>query len=421
MTSRLSRTTFAVALLLAASACTVHKTEAPPVSGPSELGTALTLQALPDTLPQDGSSQSQIVVEARDANGAPLRSLAVRVEITVNGIVQDFGQLSARNVATGSDGRTSVIYTAPKAADTIDHSTIVAVKVTPVGSDAATQVARTVNIRLVPPGVITPPGGNAPDFTMSPDGPLVLQTVSFVAENDADVTNYSWSFGDGGSATGRIVSHQFGQAGSFPVTLSATFNDGVVGTRSKSIDVGAGDAPVASFVFSPSSPGVAETVFFNGAASTATPPRQITNYQWDFGDGKGGGGSVTSHKYTKAGDFNVTLTVTDDSGQKGVTSNTVTVGGDSEGGLHAEFTYSPNSPLASDAISFNASTSSSSSDPIVKYTWDFGAGKAVVNTTNAIYNLPANYYPGTGSFVVTLTVTDSKGRTQKTTQTVSVG
>jgi len=104
-----------------------------------------------------------------------------------------------------------------------------------------------------------------------------------------------------------------------------------------------------------------------------------------------------------------------------VTSNTVTVGGDSEGGLHAEFTYSPNSPLASEAISFNASTSSSSSDPIVKYTWDFGAGKAVVNTTNAIYNLPANYYPGTGSFVVTLTVTDSKGRTQKTTQTVSVG
>ena len=369
-------------------------------------------------MPQDGASQSQIVVEARDANNAPIRSLAVRIEITVNGIVQDFGQLSARNVATGSDGRTSVTYTAPKAADTIDHSTLVSLRVTPVGSDAATQVARWVNIRLVPPGVITPPGGTAPDFTVSPESPLVLQTVSFEAENDADVTSYSWSFGDGGSATGRIVSHQYGRAGSFPVTLSATRNDGVVGTRSKSIEVGAGDAPVASFVFSPASPGVAETVFFNGAGSTATSPRQITNYQWDFGDGKGGGGSVSSHKYTKTGDFNVTLTVTDDSGQKGVTSNTVTVGDGSAGGLQADYTFSPTDPVAGTSVSFNASPSTSSSDPIVQYSWDFGDGGGTVNTSNKIVN---HTFAVTGTYTVTLTVKDSKGRTQTTSKTVSIG
>lgn len=419
MTSRLSRTAFAVAMLLAASACTVKKTEAPPVSGPSELATALTLQALPDTLPQDGSSQSQIVVEARDANNAPIRSLSVRIEITVNGVVQDFGQLSARNVATGSDGRTTVVYTAPKAADTIDHSTIVSLRVTPVGSDAATQVPRWVNIRLVPPGVITPPGGTAPDFSISPDSPLVLQTVTFqVAETSTKITNYAWSFGDGGTSTGRIASHQYSRAGTFQVTLSVTFDDGSVGTLSKSIDVGAGDAPVASFVFSPSSPGVAETVFFNGAASTATSPRQITNYQWDFGDGKGGGGSVTSHKYTKTGDFNVTLTVTDDSGQKGVTSNTVTIGDGSQGGLAADYTFSPTDPVSGTAVSFNASPSTSSSDPIVQYSWDFGDGTATVNTSNKIVN---HTFGVTGTYTVTLTVKDSKGRTQTTSQTVSVG
>jgi PKD repeat protein len=418
MTSRFSRTAFAVAMLVAASACTVKKTEAPPVSGPSELGTAVTLQALPDTLPQDGASQSQIVVQARDANNGPVRSLAVRIDITVNGIVQDFGQLSSRNVSTGSDGRTSVIYTAPKAADTVDHATVVSLRVTPVGSDAAAQTARFVDIRLVPPGVITPPVGVAPDFTVSPDAPLVLQTVSFEAESDADITNYSWTFGDGGSATGRIVSHQYARAGSFPVTLSATRNDGVVGTRSKSIDVGAGDAPVASFVFSPSSPGVAETVFFNGASSTATPPRRVTKYQWDFGDGKGGGGTVTSHKFTKSGDFNVTLTVTDDSGQKGVTSNTVTVGEGSEGGLEADFTFSPTDPVSGSPVSFNSSASTSSSDPIVQYTWDFGDGSATVNTTNKIVN---HTFGATGTYTVTLTVKDSKGRTQLTSKTVSVG
>jgi PKD repeat protein len=317
---------FAAAVLVAASACTVHKTEAPPVSGPSELATSLTLQALPDTLPQDGASQSQVVVEARDPNNAPIRSLAVRIEITVNGIVQDFGQLSARNVVTGSDGRTSVTYTAPKAADTIDHSTLVSLRVTPVGSDAATQVARWVNIRLVPPGVITPPGGTAPDFTIDPEKPLVLQTVTFqVAETNSKVTNYSWAFGDGGSATGRIASHQYSRGGVFQVTLTVTMNDGSLATTSKSIEVGSGTAPTATFVVSPAAPTVNQAVFFNAASSTATPPRQITNYQWDFGDGKGGGGSVTSHKYTKAGSYTVTLTVTDDAGLKGVTNLAVTV------------------------------------------------------------------------------------------------
>ena len=420
MTSRFSRMAFAVAALVAASACTVHKTEAPPVSGPSELATALTLQASPDTLPQDGAvAVDRSVVEARDANGAAERRSTCasrsgqRHRAGLRTTVAPKPHRPAQTAARASPIRRR--RPRRRHVRSLDAR---------VAQGHAGRFRRRdaggalVNIRLVPPGVITPPGGTAPDFTVSPDSPLVLQTVSFEAENDADITSYSWSFGDGGSATGRIVSHQYSRAGSFPVTLSATRNDGVVGTRSKSIDVGAGDAPVASFVFSPASPGVAETVFFNGAGSTATPPRQITNYQWDFGDGKGGGGSVSSHKYTKTGDFNVTLTVTDDSGQKGVTSNTVTVGDGSEGGLQADYTFSPTDPVAGTSVSFNASPSTSSSDPIVQYSWDFGDGGAIVNTSNKIAN---HTFAVTGTYTVTLTVKDSKGRTQTTSKTVSIG
>ena len=60
----------------------------------------------------------------------------------------------------------------------------------------------------------------------------------------------------------------------------------------------------------------------------------------------------------------MTLTVTDDCGQKGVTSNTVTIGGDSQGGLEADFTFSPTDPVAGTSVSFNSSPSTSSSDPI---------------------------------------------------------
>src|SRR6188474_2842359 len=95
-------------------ACTTKKVEPPAPSGPSELATSLSLSASPNVLSQDGRSTSQINVFARDANGQPLSNLALRAEITVNGVVTDFGRLSLKNFSTGSDGRAATIYTAPK-------------------------------------------------------------------------------------------------------------------------------------------------------------------------------------------------------------------------------------------------------------------------------------------------------------------
>lgn len=59
--------------LLAIEACVQGRADQPPLSGPSELGISLTLQANPDVLPLDGSAQSRIEVLARDENGKPLR------------------------------------------------------------------------------------------------------------------------------------------------------------------------------------------------------------------------------------------------------------------------------------------------------------------------------------------------------------
>jgi len=42
---------------------------------------------------------------------------------------------------------------------------------------------------------------------------------------------------------------------------------------------------------------------------------EISSYEWDFGDGSRGSGIKTQHMYTKAGNFTVTLTVTDDGGK----------------------------------------------------------------------------------------------------------
>ena len=44
----------------------------------------------------------------------------------------------------------------------------------------------------------------------------------------------------------------------------------------------------------------------------------ITRYDWDFGDGTTGSGETTNHIFTSNGNYTITLTVTDDNGNKGI-------------------------------------------------------------------------------------------------------
>lgn len=332
MASFIRITTFGMLAALAAAGCTVNKTEPPQPSGPSELGKSLTLFATPDTLTQDGRSQARIEVLARDASSQPIRDVDLRLDITVNGKVQDFGRLSSKTMRTGGDGRASVTYTAPSALDDVDHSTIVSIIVTPIGSDFNGVTPRSVSIRLVPPGSIDPGTVVPPAIQAEPDTVNVLETVTFspdfsgegvVPENQ--VVSYRWSFGDGSSASGKIVSHQYRKAGIYSVRLTIVTATGESATSGFSMEVGAGELPAASFVFSPAEPAPGQTVIFNGAASSVTPPRRIVKYEWVFGNGKTGSGMIASTSYSVAGNYNVTLTVTDDAGHTGTASQLVAV------------------------------------------------------------------------------------------------
>ena len=136
------RSTLIVAAALLVGACTTKKTEPPDLSGPSELGTSLAIAANPDTLTQDGQSRSTIVVTARNANGQPLANLSLRADIAVNGVVTDFGALSAKNLATDGNGIATFVYTAPEAVDSADRNTMVTIKVTPQSGDARGDIAK---------------------------------------------------------------------------------------------------------------------------------------------------------------------------------------------------------------------------------------------------------------------------------------
>ena len=104
----------AIALaLIATAACTVKDTQAPPLSGPSGLALTLNVNAIPDSINQDGGSQSSVKVTAIGPDGKGISGLALRLDMSVNGLPQDYGTLSARSVVTNGDGVATAVYTAP--------------------------------------------------------------------------------------------------------------------------------------------------------------------------------------------------------------------------------------------------------------------------------------------------------------------
>jgi PKD repeat protein len=112
------------------------------------------------------------------------------------------------------------------------------------------------------------------------------------------------------------------------------------------------------------------------------------------------------HIYSQAGEYTVVLTVTDDAGNKGTTSKTVSV---ASGALTAAFTYLPASPVRGATVYFNGSSSSSSSG-IASYAWTFGDGQTATGATPAItFACAAGLPTDSRTFVVSLTVKDAVG------------
>ena len=423
MTRTLNATALLVAIAVVAGAgCTVDKQETPPLAGPSELGTSVTLYASPDTLRQDGASQSQITIQAQDGNGQPVRNLPVRLDIAVGGTVADFGQLSGKNLVTGGDGRASATYTAPLApADPVDNGTVVQILATPGGTDYSASTSRSVSIRLVPPGVILPPNGTpVASFTYAPSTPITQADVTFdgslSTDSDGRIVSYAWNFGDGSQGSGAVVKHDFSASGSYTVTLTVTDDRGQSASVSKSVSVSSTTAPKADFVVSPATPAVNQRVYFNAAASTASVGRTIVSYDWDYGQGRQDSGMMVWHIFTQPGSYTVVLTVTDDAGNKGTTSKTVTAG---SGSLTASFSYLPASPTGTDTVYFNGSASSGQAG-IASYNWTFGHNGATGTGATPSHQ----FCPSEGlidrTFVVSLTVKDSNGGTATVAREVKV-
>ena len=420
---------FGLAVLLAAvsASCTVKGTDAPPLAGPSELAMRVALSLQPDSILQDGFSQTALNIEVTGADGRPVRGLTLRIDMVEGGVFYDFGTLSAKTVVTGDDGRARAIYTSPPRQPD-GTGTVVTFMVTPVGNDFRGEESRLIDLRLVQPGVILPPNA-APiaRFTYTPATITAFSTVIFDASSSTDVDpatraefpcgpscTYTWDFGDGTTGTGVFATHEYRVLGTFPVRLTVTDNRGASGETFQPITVGPSPEPTAIFTFSPTTPAVSQLIFFNAAQSRPAPGRRIVSYEWDFGTGRTASGVTVSKGYETAGVYKVTLTVTDDAGQSKVATADITVGGNNP---IAALTVSPSGGLPSTTFTFNASGSTPGPSPIVEYRFNFGdASPEVVGTSPTT----THRYSIAGSYTASVTIRDSANRTSTATVSVNV-
>jgi PKD repeat protein len=253
-------------------------------------------------------------------------------------------------------------------------------------------------------------------FSFSPAKPYLGTLVTFdgsaSSDPDGQVVAYSWSFGDGSTASSVTASHAYTVAGTYTIVLEVTDDKGLKDTDSRTITVAErpgpseNKPPVASFTFAAQNPqqegkvSVGDKVVFDASASY-DPDGEITVYQWELEPGSVRTGRSVTYTYRKAGNYAVTLTVEDDKGATDSETKYVDVAAIAPKPPVALFTFVPLEPKPGDLISFDASASY---DPdggdIILYQWDFGdgtagEGKQVTHTYNQA-----------GSYPVTLTVTD---------------
>ena len=231
------------------------------------------------------------------------------------------------------------------------------------------------------------------------------ENITFNGSGSSDnvaIVNYNWTFDDGGSQTLNSVTpwYVFDNAGTFNITLNVTDDAGnwhndnmtvTVNDTTNPLGNAGGDRTIDQH----------ENLTFDGSGSSDN--EAFLYYNWTFDDA----GSQTLnginpwYVFHNAGEFLVTLNVTDDAENWHNDNMTVTVNDTTNPIANA----GPNRNVDQhENITFNGS-GSSDNVAIVNYSWTFNdVGSQTLNGINPWY-----VFDNAGIFNITLNVTDGAG------------
>jgi PKD repeat protein len=237
---------------------------------------------------------------------------------TIVSYAWDFGDGGLSQLARSGDSTLAHIYNAPGTYQ-------VTLTVTDNGGLSDTDTFMIVIEELIP---------NQPPQAVinGPTKGLVEEMLTFDASSSSDpeggILSYTWEFGDENTASGTSVNHSYRTAGNYNVVLTVTDDEALSDTSTYTLrieELAPPNQPPVAVIAGPTAGEVDEVLSFDGSGSSDSDG-SIVSYDWRFGDGSTTSGESVTHSYSSAGDYQVTLIVTDDGGLEGSATHSVEVG-----------------------------------------------------------------------------------------------
>lgn len=236
----------------------------------------------------------------------------------------------------------------------------------------------------------------------------------YVNSNDSAIhpVDYAWSFGDGASGTGQLVTHTYNPAGGYYlVCLTINTANGCTGTYCDSVGFSQNSNCFANFSYLIDSVTQnSETYSFYGGG-TPDNGETITQYNWTISNGYTHTGQNFQWTFTTSGYYTICLYITTSSGCTNHYCQTIYVSAGNTTGCNAYFTYSI------DSASVYQFTDQSNGDSVIitSWQWSFGDG-----TGSQIQN-PTHIFNGNGLYHVCLTISTSNGCSSTFCDSIIVG
>jgi gliding motility-associated-like protein len=236
----------------------------------------------------------------------------------------------------------------------------------------------------------------SPEFSATPLSGCAPVQVSFTDLSSGSPTSWQWDLGNGAQSTQQNPTTTYFNPGTYTVSLTVSNASGT-NSITKTAFITINSAPTVDFNASVTAGCFPVRTQFTDLSVPGSG--NIVSWEWDFGDGGSSTAQNPRYVYANAGNFNVSLKVTNDRGCSKTISKIQFVR--VSPGVRPNFLNSNPTTCGTPAsINFN---NLSSGPGLITYQWDFGDG----NSSNG--GSPTHIYNSPGVYGVTLIVSSSLG------------